>query len=65
MKLNAAWHGSHPMGPRPSLEQRMIWHLEHQRHCGCRPIPTKLLNEIRATHGAGSVRATPRRARPH
>jgi len=40
--MNAAWHEKHPM-PRPATrDQRIAWHLEHQKKCACRPIPTKL-----------------------
>lgn len=47
MKLNAAWHKTHPIPPRATLEERIHWHLEHSRHCACRPIPEKLRVEIR------------------
>ena len=45
--MNAAWHEKHPLGPKPSFEKRLAWHLEHQKHCGCRPIPAKLLAEMK------------------
>lgn len=35
--MNAAWHAKHPMLPRATLEQRISWHLEHTKHCACRP----------------------------
>lgn len=25
-----------------TIPQRIQWHLDHQRACGCRPIPLKL-----------------------
>jgi hypothetical protein len=25
-----------------TMRQRLQWHLDHQQHCGCRPIPLKL-----------------------
>jgi hypothetical protein len=34
------------MPKNPTLEQRIEWHLEHQKNCKCRPIPEKLLREI-------------------
>jgi hypothetical protein len=46
-RLNAAWHKQHPMPPRATLEQRIRWHVQHARHCACRPIPEKLKVEIR------------------
>jgi len=30
-----------------TLEQRLAWHRKHARHCGCRPIPAKLLGLMR------------------
>jgi hypothetical protein len=47
MKLNAAWHLKHKMPPRATVEQRIAWHLDHAKHCSCRPIPPKLQAEIR------------------
>jgi hypothetical protein len=45
-KLNAAWHRAHPMPKNATLDQRIAWHIEHARHCACRPIPEKLMEEI-------------------
>ena len=37
----------------PSMEDRIQWHLEHARHCGCRPIPDGVQKEIeRRSRGA-------------
>lgn len=47
MPVNAEWHGAHPMPKNPTLEQRLEWHLEHQKHCACRPIPAKLQQQAR------------------
>jgi hypothetical protein len=41
-RLNAAWHGSHRMPKNPTTEQRLAWHVAHQKHCGCRPMPATL-----------------------
>lgn len=41
-RLNAAWHERHPMPARPTLDQRITWHREHEKRCGCRPMPAKL-----------------------
>ena len=43
MKINAAWHEANPMPKNPTFEQRVAWHLAHQQHCSCRPIPPKLV----------------------
>ena len=42
-KINSKWHDSHKMPSHPTIDQRMNWHTEHVRNCGCRPIPKKLL----------------------
>ncbi|HVY51395.1 MAG TPA: hypothetical protein VHA07_07510 [Devosia sp.] len=45
-KINAAWHRAHPMPPKATLDQRIAWHVEHARHCGCRPIAGKIRDEM-------------------
>jgi hypothetical protein len=47
MKLNKEWHLKHPMPKNPTFEQRVKWHLAHQRHCSCRPIAEKLAEEMK------------------
>jgi uncharacterized protein (DUF1697 family) len=44
--INAAWHERHPMPRGATTEQRIAWHLEHQKECRCRPIPAKLLEQM-------------------
>jgi hypothetical protein len=46
--MDAAWHEAHPMPRRPTLDQRIAWHLAHAVACGCRPIPDKLADEMKA-----------------
>jgi hypothetical protein len=46
-KINAAWHAKNRMSKNPTIEQRIAWHLEHQKHCSCRPITGKLLEEMK------------------
>jgi len=46
MKLNKEWHLKHPMPKSATLDQRIAWHLEHKKICGCRDIPEKLKKEI-------------------
>lgn len=41
-RLNAAWHQSHRMPKNPTTEQRLAWHVAHEKNCGCRPMPAKL-----------------------
>jgi hypothetical protein len=45
-KLNAEWHLSHPMPPKATLEQRLEWHVEHAKHCGCREMPASIRAEL-------------------
>ncbi|MBI4500571.1 MAG: hypothetical protein HY700_05360 [Gemmatimonadetes bacterium] len=40
--MNAAWHRRHPMPPKATTEQRIAWHLQHAKQCGCREIPPTL-----------------------
>jgi hypothetical protein len=46
MKTNREWHLENRMPKNPNFEQRVKWHLEHQKNCNCRPIPQKLLEEV-------------------
>jgi hypothetical protein len=29
------------------VDQRIQWHIEHAKHCACRPIPPKIREEMR------------------
>jgi len=46
-KLNKEWHLAHRMPSNATLDQRIAWHLEHAKHCACRPISDKLKAEIK------------------
>ena len=46
--MNAEWHRAHVLGRGASLDDRVTWHLEHARACGCRAIPAGIVAEIRA-----------------
>ncbi len=48
--INAEWHARHKMPKNPTLDQRVRWHLEHARHCGCRPISGSLLEEFKSRY---------------
>lgn len=41
------WHLAHRMPKNATLEQRIAWHKEHVKNCNCRPMPRKLLEEIK------------------
>jgi hypothetical protein len=45
--FNGAWHQKHPMPKKPTLEQRVDWHLAHSKACGCREIPKTVMAELR------------------
>jgi hypothetical protein len=36
--INREWHLSRTMPKNPTELQRIAWHAEHVRHCGCRGI---------------------------
>jgi hypothetical protein len=47
-RLKREWHIAHPMPKNPTLQQRIHWHIEHLKHCGCRrDIPPKLKAEMK------------------
>ena len=41
-------------------EQRLVWHVDHQRHCACRPIPARLAAltgpRVRSLRGRAALR---------
>jgi hypothetical protein len=46
--MNKLWHAQNKMPPKATLEQRIQWHKEHQKHCDCREVPRSLLPYIQA-----------------
>jgi hypothetical protein len=40
--INAAWHKAHRMPRNATAAERLCWHLEHEKECGCRPMPARL-----------------------
>jgi hypothetical protein len=47
MKMNKEWHLKNKMPKNATFEQRVKWHLEHMKHCACRPIPAKLAEKMK------------------
>jgi len=45
--MNSDWHKKHVLRKGAALEARIAWHREHQKRCACRPIPPKLLDQMR------------------
>ena len=44
--MNRDWHAKNQMPKRATLEERVRWHEEHARVCGCRPMPPTVLAAI-------------------
>jgi hypothetical protein len=40
--MDREWHAANRMPKNATTEQRLAWHLEHQKHCNCRPMPESL-----------------------
>lgn len=45
-KINKRWHLNHVMPKNPTLRQRIAWHEEHAKECGCRPVPEELQKQL-------------------
>jgi hypothetical protein len=45
--MNREWHAKNQMPPKASLDQRIRWHREHQKHCACREVPKSLLPRMK------------------
>jgi len=42
MKINKKWHTKNPMPKKTTLNERIQWHVNHSRECGCRSIPESI-----------------------
>jgi DNA-3-methyladenine glycosylase I len=66
--MNRKWHAAHVLPRNANDRARLRWHLEHQKQCGCRPIPAALARRAKRTipvasaRPAGTRRATLRKA---
>lgn len=47
MKINKEWHEKHKMPKNPTFEEKLKWHKEHAKNCGCRPIPKSILSKLK------------------
>lgn len=58
--MNAHWHARHPMPKPATVAQRLAWHVAHEKHCGCRPMPPALAATVsggeRASKSTSSLR---------
>ena len=46
MKMNKEWHLKNKISAKATFDQRVKWHIAHQKNCACRPIPAKLAEEM-------------------
>ena len=44
--MNRVLHKQHKMPSGATEKERIEWHLEHARNCGCRPAPKELLAKM-------------------
>lgn len=47
MKINASWHKKNPLPPKATLNQKIQWHVDHARECGCRAIPKSIQEKLK------------------
>lgn len=45
-EMNPAWHRAHVLGRKATRQERITWHREHARACGCRPPPASLAADL-------------------
>ena len=50
MTINSEWHRANKLARNATLEQRINWHLKHEAHCACRPMPQDITEELLARH---------------
>jgi hypothetical protein len=55
--INETWHRQHPTPTRASLEERVRWHTEHAKECGCRPMPAEILIELEKRERRGQKKS--------
>jgi hypothetical protein len=46
--MNKEWHAKNKMPERATLQERIEWHVRHQRFCACRAMPKSLLKYVAA-----------------
>ena len=44
--MNEAWHRKNRMPRNATMAQRVKWHKEHARECGCREMPESVRKDI-------------------
>lgn len=46
MKINEKWHKKYPMPEKATISEKIQWHANHARECGCRPIPSSIRKKM-------------------
>ena len=46
MNINKEWHQKHKMPKNATEKERISWHIEHEKHCGCRRMPESLRKKL-------------------
>lgn len=47
--INKEWHLKNKMPKNASFEEKVKWHIAHNKNCACRPgVPKKLSEEMTA-----------------
>jgi len=46
--MNATWHAAHRLSRKATATERLRWHLEHQKACGCRPLTATMRKKLEA-----------------
>jgi hypothetical protein len=44
--MNKEWHLKNKMPKNATEEQRIKWHVEHEKNCDCRPMPRNLKEQL-------------------
>ncbi|HUN54913.1 MAG TPA: hypothetical protein VMU29_07140 [Smithella sp.] len=47
--MNKEWHSKNKMQPKATLNERIDWHLRHQKNCACREMPKSLAKYVNAS----------------
>ena len=54
-KINQDWHRDQVMPREANLDERVAWHIEHARECGCREIPAKIRKKSKGKRLLSSI----------
>jgi hypothetical protein len=54
--INAKWHAAHRMPKNATPAQRLAWHEQHAKHCGCRPFTAAMRAKLTAAAKQKKIR---------